>query len=291
MGSGTPPWLHHVGPTMAARVWPKPSPRQLEDLRRPSASSRCFSFVSAALWWMDRSISPPWAPKGLYLCPWEPWGVLHLALHEIFLRREGNLVSIKLASSRFSRFAALSCWHHISHVRTPNNANSVSRCVPRNYLQLWYSFVSLETMIRSPKHTRKTICLISDLSAQLAFWVPYLLPPWPELGLPHVQIEGIIETHNFGNQTFDIRGRLSFRICTEISCCPGLWEYLSGWVNLVVKHPSPRSFTASCFGPWAIWNHVHHVSWLVPGFTIFSWSAWWTYLESLLFNVIFLRKQ
>jgi hypothetical protein len=38
---------------MVARAWPKPSPRQLEDSWRPSASSRCFSFVSAALWWMD----------------------------------------------------------------------------------------------------------------------------------------------------------------------------------------------------------------------------------------------
>jgi hypothetical protein len=38
---------------MVARAWPKPSPKQLEDSRRPSASSRCFSFVSAALWWID----------------------------------------------------------------------------------------------------------------------------------------------------------------------------------------------------------------------------------------------
>jgi hypothetical protein len=30
-GSETPPWLYHAGPTMAARAWPKPSPRQLED--------------------------------------------------------------------------------------------------------------------------------------------------------------------------------------------------------------------------------------------------------------------
>jgi hypothetical protein len=30
------------------------------------------------------------------------WGVLHLALHEILLGREANLVSIKSASSRFS---------------------------------------------------------------------------------------------------------------------------------------------------------------------------------------------
>jgi hypothetical protein len=31
-----------------------------------------------------------------------PWGVLHLALHEILLGRESNLVSIKSASSIFS---------------------------------------------------------------------------------------------------------------------------------------------------------------------------------------------
>jgi hypothetical protein len=35
------------------RAWPKSSLRQLEYLRRPAASSRCFSFVSATLWWMD----------------------------------------------------------------------------------------------------------------------------------------------------------------------------------------------------------------------------------------------
>jgi hypothetical protein len=32
----------------------------------------------------------------------EPWGVLHLASHEIFLGREGNLVSIKSAYPDFS---------------------------------------------------------------------------------------------------------------------------------------------------------------------------------------------
>jgi hypothetical protein len=65
-GSGTPPWLHHAGPTMAARAWTKPSPRQLKDLRRPLASSQCFSFVSAALMngWMDLG-----AHRGLYLNP------------------------------------------------------------------------------------------------------------------------------------------------------------------------------------------------------------------------------
>jgi hypothetical protein len=33
------------------------------------------------------------------------------------------------------------------------------------------------------------------------------------------------------------------------------------------------------------------VSWLVTGFLIFSWSVWWTYPESLLFNVNYVRKQ
>jgi hypothetical protein len=61
-----------------------------------------------------------------------PWGVLHLALHEILLGREASLVSMKSASSRFSWFAALPCRRYISHVRTPNNANSVSRlCVTK----------------------------------------------------------------------------------------------------------------------------------------------------------------
>jgi hypothetical protein len=70
-------------------------------------------------------------------------------------------------------------------------------------------------------------------------WGPYLLALLSELGLPHVQIEGIVEAHNFCSQTFANKGRLSLRICTERSCCPGMREYLSGWVDLVGKHPSP----------------------------------------------------
>jgi hypothetical protein len=164
-------------------------------------------------------------------------------------------------------------------------------CVPRNYLQLWYSFLFLETKIRSPNRSWKIICSDFGLTAQQEFRGPYLIAPLSELGLPHVPIEGIVEDHNFGGQTFVIKGRLSLRICTERSYCPGLREYLSGWVDLVGKHPSPQSFVCWCFGPWVVWNLVHFVSWLVTGFMIFFWSAWWTYLESLLFNVNFLRKQ
>jgi hypothetical protein len=108
------------------------------------------------------------------------------------------------------------------------------------------------------------------LFAQLAFRGPYLLVPWPELGLPCVQIEAIIEAHNFGSQTFAIRGRLDLRICTERSCCLGLRDYILGWVDLIGKPPSPRSFTCWCLGPWIIWSRVHFMSWLLTGFMIFS---------------------
>jgi hypothetical protein len=99
------------------------------------------------------------------------------------------------------------------------------------------------------------------------------------------------QDHTFGSQTFAIKGRLSLRIRTERSCCPGLWEYFLGWVDLVGKHPSPQSFACWCLGPWVVWSLIQFVSWLVTGFMMFSWSAWWTYPESLLFNINFLRKQ
>jgi hypothetical protein len=85
----------------------------------------------------------------------------------------------------------------------------------------------------------KIICSNFGLTAQQGFRGSYLLAPWPELGLSHVQIEGIVEAHNFGSQTFAIRGHLGPRICTERSCCLGLREYLSGWVDLIGKPPSP----------------------------------------------------
>jgi hypothetical protein len=72
-------------PTMAARAWARPSPRQLEDLRGrrlpPGASPSC------------RWLSDEW----IYLSPLlgrlrgciyvlgEPWGELPLAFHEILL--------------------------------------------------------------------------------------------------------------------------------------------------------------------------------------------------------------
>jgi hypothetical protein len=51
---------------------------------------------------------------------------------------------------------------------------------------------------------------------------------------------------------FGIWVRLSLWICIGTSCCSGLREHLSGWVDLVGKPPSPRSFTCWCFGPWVI---------------------------------------
>jgi hypothetical protein len=64
---------------------------------------------------------------GLYLCPCCALGRAPPFLARVLLERETNLVSIKSASSRFSCFVALPCRHHITHVQTSNNANSVSR--------------------------------------------------------------------------------------------------------------------------------------------------------------------
>jgi hypothetical protein len=112
---------------------------------------RCISFfrrLSGEWIWMG---TPLGAPRRLYLYPWEPWGVLHLALQKISLEREANLVSIKSTSPSF-------------FVSQPFLANFISptsglqiiqiRClnfVPWNYLQLWYLLVSLEMKIRSQK--------------------------------------------------------------------------------------------------------------------------------------------
>ena len=115
-------------------------------------------------------------------------------------------------------------------------------CVARNYLQLWYSLISLEMKIRSPKRPWKIICLISDLSAQLAFREPYLLAPLSKLGFPYVQIEALDKAHNFGIQTFSIRGRLSALICITRSCCFGLREYqveLISWIFPNLKGLGP----------------------------------------------------
>jgi hypothetical protein len=139
-------------------------------------------------------------------------GVPYLALHKIFLEREANLVSIKLASPRFFCFAALPCRCHISHFQTINNANSVSKLCGMK-LSSTLVFIGF---LRSPKWPRKIICLISGLSAQHVFRGPYLLAPWTELGFPYVQIKALNMVHNFGSQHFSIRGRLSPQICIDV---------------------------------------------------------------------------
>jgi hypothetical protein len=101
-------------------------------------------------------------------------------------------------------------------------------CVPQNNLQLCYSLLFLETKIRSQNLPWKIICSNFGLTAQQGFRGRYLLALLSELGRTHVQIEGIVKAHNFGSQTFAVKGRLNVRICTKKSCCPGLREYLSG---------------------------------------------------------------
>jgi hypothetical protein len=104
--------------------------------------------VAASFWWIEvcRMIGCQWVTLlgrlgGYIYVLGVPWGVLHLALHEILLGREANLVSIKSPSSRFSWLTALPCQHHISHIRTPNNATLVSRlCATKLYSTLVFIF-------------------------------------------------------------------------------------------------------------------------------------------------------
>jgi hypothetical protein len=113
-------------------------------------------------------------------------------------------------------------------------------CVPRNYLNLWYSMLSLETASKDN---------LSDFGLVCAAGISRAISPsfLTRLGLPYVQIEAIVEAHNFGSQTFAIRVLLSLWICTERSWCSRLREYLSGWVDLV----------GNCFGHLELWSlHV-----------------------------------
>jgi hypothetical protein len=52
----------------------------------------------------------------------------------------------------------------------------------------------------------------------------------------------------------------------------------------------PQSFPSSRVGPWASWSHVHLITWLVPGFKVFSRGAWSILPGSLIFNAKFLHK-
>jgi hypothetical protein len=65
----------------------------------------------------------------------------------------------------------------------------------------------------------------------------------------------------------------------------------SCYASFAVFWLSPWRLARWRFGPRVIWSHVHRMSWLLPGFMIFFQSACWTYPESLLFSVYFLRKQ
>jgi hypothetical protein len=62
------------------------------------------------------------------------------------------------------------------------------------------------------------------------------------------------ESHNFGSQTFAIRGHLTLQICTERSCCSGLREYLGAelisLVNLLV--PGVLRVDASALGQFGV---------------------------------------
>jgi hypothetical protein len=104
--------------------------------------------------------------------------VLYLALHEIFLEREANLVSIKSASPRpIYYFIALPCRRHVSHVWTPNNAISVSKLCGTKLASTLLIIGFLGNEDKIPKTALEDNLLISDLSVQQVFRGPYLHAP------------------------------------------------------------------------------------------------------------------
>jgi hypothetical protein len=120
-----------------------------------SSSNSLPHLAAAAFWWMA---SVEWLDVN----------------HNISLGRLGcciyaNLVFINLASSRVSWFSTLHCRCYISHIRTPNNTNSVSKlCATKlSPTLVFIAFLGNEDKIHN--QSQKIICLISDLSAPLAF--------------------------------------------------------------------------------------------------------------------------
>jgi hypothetical protein len=109
-GFRTPPWLHHAGPTMMARAWTKPllgNSRTCGGRWLPLGASPLCRQLSDE--WMDSS--PLFGrPRGCIYSLGKLWGVLQLALREIFLGGEANLISINSASSRFFLIRSPSLW-------------------------------------------------------------------------------------------------------------------------------------------------------------------------------------
>jgi hypothetical protein len=177
-----------------------------EDSRRPSSLSPRFLRVPVDGWMDHPSLG---AQVGVFMplgslgacstlpCTRSSLGEKELGFHKI------SLVQIFLIRSPF-----------LAGTISPTSGLQIMQiwcpgCMTRNFLQLWYSFVSLETRIRCPNRPWNIICSDSGLTAQQGFRRSYLLAPLSELGLPHIQIEGIVDAHNFGSQTFAIRGNLS----------------------------------------------------------------------------------
>jgi hypothetical protein len=70
----------------------------------------------------------------------------------------------------------------------------------------------METKIGSPNQPWKIIYSDFGLTGQQGFRGPYLLAPLSELGLPHVQIEGIVEAYNFVVKLLPLKANLYRKI-------------------------------------------------------------------------------
>ena len=96
-------------------------------------------------------INPPLGvPRGCIYTLGESWVEFPLAFHEILA---WELSFHKIASPRFSWFAALPCRSHISRVRTPNKENSESKLCGTKLSETFLFMTFLENEVKIPKTT------------------------------------------------------------------------------------------------------------------------------------------
>ena len=172
----------------------------------------------------------------------EPWGVLLLALAEILLWKEANLVSINSTSSRLSLFAAFPSGCHILLFRTPNNANSVSKLCGTKLSTTLVFIAFLGNEDKIPKMAMEDN--LSDFGLVCAAGISGAISP-----SSFIQIRLSICSNRSSRQgpklwysNFSIIGHLSARICITRSCCFGLREYqveLISWIFPNLKGLGP----------------------------------------------------
>jgi hypothetical protein len=120
----------------------------------PGASPRVGGSVMNG--WIDQLSL---GSQGVYLCPWGALGRAPpcLARDLPWERRELGFHKISLVQIFLIRNSSLPA-PYLTHLDSKIMQIRCPGCMARNFLPLWYSFLSLEMKIRSPNRPWKIIC-------------------------------------------------------------------------------------------------------------------------------------